>query len=88
MTQPVKTSNIAAPIAESAKRLIDFTVFIPVSYTHLRAHETVLELVCIVREEWSVGSRSEIESGWMQQRSGGSGGGRWIVELGLGDGCG
>ena len=29
LTQPVKTSNIATPIAESAKRLIDFTVFIP-----------------------------------------------------------
>ena len=29
LTQPVRTSNIATPIAESAKRLIDFTVFIP-----------------------------------------------------------
>ena len=28
-TQPVKTSSIATPIAERAKRLIDFNVFIP-----------------------------------------------------------
>ena len=27
-------------------KAVDWAFFIPVSYTHLRAHETVLDLVC------------------------------------------
>ena len=36
--------NLDAPA--SLRRLAGLAPYVPVSYTHLRAHETVLDLVC------------------------------------------
>ena len=38
--------EIKAPVEKVWKALTDSQLFGPVSYTHLRAHETVLDLVC------------------------------------------
>mgnify|MGYP003376579169 CR=1 FL=1 len=37
---------LAARVTYKARRLIEVVGLVPVSYTHLRAHETVLDLVC------------------------------------------
>ena len=44
---PVRIVSAAAPLSWIARGWRDFVrTPVPVSYTHLRAHETVLDLVC------------------------------------------
>ncbi len=50
-TQPVKTSSITLPIAERAKRLIDFNVFIPslklpLFYCFCKIYNSSRDLIC------------------------------------------
>ena len=44
--QVVLGSDVTGALAEGSNRLDIVAVSKPVSYTHLRAHETVLDLVC------------------------------------------